>query len=597
MAEFEKILGPLLYRSFNETFQHQCLFDRVNEKFLLYNKSMKIRMAYQDNFDLNDEIVFFYKSETEILFTIRTIPCRMKLLVDINDNISLMEISPAHTKEFTLKTGNLLINIMDIASDGIWQYYPQTNFGYQSKRFWEILGYDQKYMIEEESKWIDYVLPSERENILKLFLDFLGSDDDKGFHEHVPYRHKEGHEVIVLCRGNIIERSPDGKPWKLMGTHTDITSIVKKNAVEAQSIFISRMSHEIRSPVCTILNECELLNMKNKTQVIEDTCKQLISITDDILSLGEIGKNKDILKLEETEFNNLLLKCSKRHRIEIDNKKLSFRTSFGYLPEFVLVDVGKFNQVLDNLINNSIKYTEKGKIILEVEYNNDTSICEIRVSDTGIGIPNNLQDRIFEEFVQGNETMQGAGIGLSLCKRISKLMSGDIIVESSSDKGTTMLFTCKILKPKVVSETDVPDVPEKTETKQEISVLVVDDLKPNRIILKRRLKNIEEQLQFSITNIVEATNGLEAVEKFQQYKGAFQFVLMDCLMPIMDGFKSTTSIHTECDKLGIEPVPVIAVTASVSSTTRSKCIESGMKYIVTKPYSEQDLIMSIKSCM
>ena len=594
MAEFEKILGPLLYKSFNETFQHQCLFDRVNEKFLLYNKSMKIRMAYQDNLDLNDEIVFFYKSETDILFTIRTIPCRMKLLVDINYNISLMELTPAHTKEFTLKMGNLLINIMDIASDGIWQFYPQTNFGYQSKRFWEILGYDQKDMIEEESKWIDYVLPGERENVLKLFLDFLGSDDDKGFHEHVPYRHKEGHEVIVLCRGNIIERSPDGKPWKLMGTHTDITSIVKKDAVEAQSIFISRMSHEIRSPVCTILNECELLNMKKETQVIEDTCKQLISITDDILSLGEIGMNKDTLKLEETEFNNLLLKCTKRHKIEIENKKLSFRTSFGYLPDCVLIDVGKFNQVLDNLINNSIKYTEKGKIILEVEYNNDTCICEIRVSDTGSGIPNNLQDRVFEEFVQGNDTMQGAGIGLALCKRIAKLMSGDVIVESSSGKGTTMLFTCKILKPKFVSETDVP---EKSETKQEFNVLVVDDLKPNRIMLKRRLGNIEKNMGFSRMNVIEASNGLEAIEKFKQHKGKIHFVLMDCLMPIMDGFESTLSIHTECDKLGIEPVPVIAVTASVSSTTHSKCIESGMKYVVTKPYSEQDLIMSIKSCM
>ena len=102
---------------------------------------------------------------------------------------------------------------------------------------------------------------------------------------------------------------------------------------------------------------------------------------------------------------------------------------------------------------------------------------------------------------------------------------------------------------------------------------------------------------FSLTNIVEANDGLEAVEKFIQYKGDFQIVLMDCLMPIMDGFDSTISIHNECEKIGIEPVPVIAVTASVSPTTHSKCMKTGMRYVVTKPYSEQDLIMSIKACM
>jgi len=115
MKEFEKILGDSLYQLFNKTHQFQCLFDIINEKFLLYNESMKTRMEYQDKLGLNDEIVFFYKSETEFYFTIRTIPCKMRLLLNINENVSIMELSLAHTKEFTRKSGNLLINIMDIA--------------------------------------------------------------------------------------------------------------------------------------------------------------------------------------------------------------------------------------------------------------------------------------------------------------------------------------------------------------------------------------------------------------------------------------------------------------------------------------------------
>ena len=589
MKEFEKILGHSLYQLFNKTHQFQCLFDIINEKFLLYNESMKTRMEYQDKLGLNDEIVFFYKSETEFYFTIRTIPCKMRLLLNINENVSIMELSLAHTKEFTRKSGNLLINIMDIASDGIWQFYPQTNFGYQSERFWEILGYKQENMVESESKWIDYILPSEKSKTLKLFQEFL--ETGKPFHHHMYYRHKQGHVVIVLCRGNIIERSPDGKPWKMMGTHTDITSIVKKDAVEAQSNFISRMSHEIRSPVCTIINECELLEMKNETKVIMDTCKQLISITDNILSLGEIGKNKDVLNIVKTDFNALLTKCAKRHRGDVKKKNLTFRTSYGDLPEYILVDVGKFNQVVDNLINNSIKYTEKGKITLEAEYDEETNICEIRICDTGIGIPDDIHDRVFEEFVQGNDTMQGTGIGLSLCKRISKLMNGDITIESSSKKGTIMLFTCELLIPKDEEEEEQ----EMSSDKNMHNVLIVDDIKSNRSILRRRLHNIES-MGIKITNIVEAKDGLEAVEKFKQHKGKFQLVLMDCLMPIMDGFESTVQIHNACDELGIDAVPVVAVTASVSPQMHSKCYETGMKYVVTKPFSEQDLIMSIKSC-
>ena len=211
---------------------------------------------------------------------------------------------------------------------------------------------------------------------------------------------------------------------------------------------------------------------------------------------------------------------------------------------------------------------------------------------TGIGIPDDIHDRVFEEFVQGNDTMQGTGIGLSLCKRISKLMNGDITIESSSKKGTIMLFTCELLIPKYEEEEEEQEM---SSDKNMHNVLIVDDIKSNRSILRRRLHNIES-MGIKITNIVEAKDGLQAVEKFKQHKGKFQLVLMDCLMPIMDGFESTVQIHNACDELGIDAVPVVAVTASVSPQMHSKCYETGMKYVVTKPFSEQDLIMSIKSC-
>lgn len=168
--------------------------------------------------------------------------------------------------------------------------------------------------------------------------------------------------------------------------------------------------------------------------------------------------------------------------------------------------------------------------------------------------------------------MEGAGIGLSICRTLSRSMGGDVVVEKSSPDGTTMLFTSRAKELPV--DTDV-------ETENEISirkVMVVDDMKTNRAILKGRLRsmNIFEQEKLSI---VEACDGQEAVDLFRQDAEAFDLILMDCLMPIVDGFNATIMIHEACAEKGLEAVPVVAVTASVSpestpSATSLACLTS-----------------------
>lgn len=203
--------------------------------------------------------------------------------------------------------------------------------------------------------WMSLIDPVDKEMALKMFETHVSTRGKEPYHATVRYVHKEGREVFVLCRGSVVDWMPVVKPWKVLGTHTDVTDIVKKDAVEAQSVFIARMSHEIRSPICTILNECKLLESKSntgKTKVISQTCRQLISLTDDFLALGE---SRSATKLEEKpgDLGSIFSDCNKRNRLAAKKKGIRLKLAIGDLPDTVLLDTVKFNQVMDNLLNNA----------------------------------------------------------------------------------------------------------------------------------------------------------------------------------------------------------------------------------------------------
>lgn len=573
------LLGKAHYECFVTSSQFMCIYDKKSNKCLETNQRMQHRVQGARV----DDITVVADSETSRYITMSGIPCKLKVILVLDGDVCMMEMFPAHTKKWVQSSD--LVHLTDLASDGVWEWFPSVNFEYMSKRFWSILGYHQDEMDETPLSWMEFLNPDDKVTMLAMFDKHIESKGAIPYHGNVRYTHKEEHEVIVLCRGSIVDWLPDGTPWRMLGTHTDVTTIVKEDAVEAQSVFISRMSHEIRSPICTILNECELLGMNARTKVILDTCNQLISITDDILNLGSAKERDVTLKLEVVEVYDTLSRCSKRHKLEAKKKNIGIRVSIGDVPGALRVDVGKFNQVLDNLVNNAIKYSEKGNITIDAEYNADASRLEVRVSDEGRGIPGNIATKVFEEFVQGDKTMRGAGIGLTLARKFARLMQGDVTIEkSATGLGTTMLFTSALKQPEHREQTDT------------LAILVVDDMPTNRSILQRRIGGLAKAGIYP-TEVIEADDGQQALDIFVERQGDVQLVLMDCLMPILNGFDATVAIHGECDKMGIEAVPVVAVTASVSPGIREKCLRHGMKYVVTKPYSEDELLASVKSCI
>lgn len=584
-----ELIGNQLYDVFNNSGTCMCLYNTKEDSIISINPTMKAHSS--ENFEGSVKVIQI--SEKSRYVTIDEVPCKLTFLVKIDDDISLMTMALAHTKKWGQKSD--LVSLTDITSDGVWEWFPELKFEYMSERFWNILGYDQKDMDETPMSWMGFLNPEDKDIALKMCGDHISSHGEVPYIMQARYKHKNGHEVIVLCRGSVVDWMPDGKPWRLLGTHTDITDVVKKDSVEAKTKFISRMSHEIRSPVCTILNECDLLGDTKNTKVIKDTCIQLISITDDILSINTMKKEGMVMSPKRESLEGIISRCTKRHRIAGKKQGIKIRSTVDELPGSVMVDVGKFNQVLDNLIGNSLKYSNSGSITLDVEYDNDTCICSVRVSDEGIGMDPSFHTSAFEELVQGDDTAVGAGIGLTLCRRLAELMDGNVTIEKSSlGNGTTMLFQSYL--PECDEDIEERISRENSIKESTFKVLIVDDINTNLIILRRRLDSMVT-MGLRITTIVEAVNGKDAVDKFSYHKGDFQLVLMDCHMPILDGFDSTVQIHGLCSALGIEAVPVVAVTASVSTDIYDKCLSVGMKYVVTKPYSELDLMASIQSCI
>ena len=548
------------YDIFVQNRQIQGLYDdstqtiEMNEAMAIYMKRDKKRMT------LPLVIIGEEEDKSIIYGTLDDFPITMYYQQRIINSSKLYDVRPTMSKHFG-KNDSMIYH--DLTSDGVWEWFPETNFEYMSPHFWNILGYEQRDMDENPNSWMGMLNSEDQEIAMETYRQHIDSRGEKPYNCQVRYRHAKEKQVYILCRGAVTDWLPNGKPWRMIGTHTDVTDMILKDATEAKSRFVARMSHEIRSPLCTILNECES-TLPDRDTIVQ-TCEHLLAITDDVLALSKLQSLEMKLDKKEVTLHEVFNMCIKRHKKEADKKNIVMRMSSGDLPPKVCLDLMRVNQVLDNLVTNSIKYSSGGRIVLDTEYDFDSSRVTVLVQDDGIGIPEKIKERVFDEFVQGSNTMQGVGIGLAICKKLSGMMGGDISVQKTKvDHGTTMKFTFLANIPEHQSEEDgswVNDIHK---------VLIVDDMEINRKILTQRLL-VMDIFDIEKLEIVEASDGKEAVDIFTEHKGDFDLVLMDCMMPIMDGFSSTIEIHNICAKMEIEPVPIVAVTASLSKDIYDKC--------------------------
>ena len=372
-----------------------------------------------------------------------------------------------------------------------------------------------------------------------------------------------------------------------------------ERANRAKSDFLSSMSHEIRTPLNAIVGLSE-----NMASYKEQMPKEVMEDIDDILASSQtlleiVGNVLDINKIESDKmeiittpynFREELYKVIKVTKTKLGNKPIKFNLDIAQdVPDELIGDKVHIKEILNNLLTNAFKYTEKGEVNLTVKCINQNNLCSliITVADTGRGIKAENINKLFDKFerldVEINSTTEGTGLGLAITKALVEMMNGKINVQSQFGKGSIFMVQIpqKISKAstqseriiKCINNSDEIDI-EKENTK--MNILIVDDNKLNVKVARIALKEISN-------NIDECYEGLECLEKLKTNK--YDLILMDIMMPNMDGEETLLKLKENPEF----NTPVIAVTADATSEAKEKYMNEGFAEYISKPFTKEQL--------
>ncbi len=357
------------------------------------------------------------------------------------------------------------------------------------------------------------------------------------------------------------------------------------------------MSHEIRTPLGGIIGILSLfkdtpLNEEQKmfVDIMGKSSDTLLSLINDILDFSKIGSG--MLVLDQKKFDIYALVNETISILEGKLKEGNLKLYCKFEPtveKYFVGDQTRIRQILLNLIGNAIKFTKEGRIDVLIEkksQSNENTILKISVSDTGVGINPDALDKIFEPFTQADGGISrefgGTGLGLSIVEKLVNAMGGDIYVDSVVDKGSTFVFTLLLKSAQLVMEDSANGAElQKSNTEMKFNsseqlakVLLVEDNPVNCIVTCSMLIKMNYHVDY-------ASDGEEAMRMIKTEK--YNIVLMDCHLPGMDGFRTTEEIRKWERGAGINPIPIIAITADIMEGIYQRCINAGMNDYLSKP--------------
>jgi len=486
---------------------------------------------------------------------------------------------------------------------------------YISPQIEPLLGFTPEAWLENPFLWFRQLHPDDRDVWVAEFARTCAN----GRHFRSEYRliAKDGHVVWIQGECQII-RDNSGKPMLLQGIAVDITHRKHAEKVEearlaaeaansAKSEFLARMSHEIRTPLNGVVGMIDLLRSTelNSSQqryatLARDSADALMKVINDILDFSKIEAGK--VEMESLEFDLRALVADLTELLVplAAKKKLALTCRIDPdLPALVVGDPNRLRQVLTNLVNNALKFTTCGSITIDVAIQHRAAngmTVGIAVKDTGIGIPADRRDRLFQSFSQVDSSTSrkfgGTGLGLAISKRLVELMGGTIGFQSEEGQGTTFSFTIAVgtclTSPNAANPgaTKGPGaaVPAGPAALQGLHLLVAEDNEMNQFVIQETLR----RMGCTCDIVGDGALALEAVQH-----GQYNAVLMDCQMPRMDGLEAARRIREREGATVGARMPIIALTAEAIQGDREKCLAAGMDGYVSKPIDADKLFATI----
>jgi len=370
---------------------------------------------------------------------------------------------------------------------------------------------------------------------------------------------------------------------------------IAEDAVKTKQQFLSNMSHEIRTPMNAIIGFTKVVlkteltdKQKEYLSAIKVSGDALIVLINDILDLAKVDAGK--MSFEKTPFKMASSIASMLHLFETKIQEKNLRLIKIYdsnIPEVLIGDSVRLHQIILNLVSNAVKFTSSGTITVNVSLqseNQETATIEFAVTDTGIGILDTKIETIFDDFQQASSGTSrlygGTGLGLAIAKQLVEPQGGKICVRSEIDKGSTFSFTLPFQKTSIDSLKEIGEEEEVDSEYKNIKVLVVEDIALNQLLMKTLLDDFGFERDI-------ADNGQIAIEKLE--KNTYDIILMDLQMPVMNGFEATEYIRNTLKS----SIPIIALTADVTTVDLEKCKAVGMNDYIAKPVDERILFRKI----
>jgi signal transduction histidine kinase/FixJ family two-component response regulator/HPt (histidine-containing phosphotransfer) domain-containing protein len=373
-------------------------------------------------------------------------------------------------------------------------------------------------------------------------------------------------------------------------------------AARQKAEFLAMMSHEIRSPMSSLLGIIELLqntkleaDQSYMVELAQDSATTLLGIVNDVLDLSKIDAGAVAPALEPTALHELIRGLMRPIALAAARKDLSLRYELDEtVPDWISVDPLRLRQILDNLLGNAVKFTRAGGAVdLTVAHPSGQDILTFSVRDTGIGMGTEVLERLFQPFSQADasttKNFGGTGLGLSISRRLARLAGGDIVVSSEPESGSIFTLTIPLVAAEQPENGGSGAPTELTDrTLRDVRVLVAEDQETNRWVIQRQFSRLGVEVEL----VEDGHHALAALAE-----GGFGLLVTDCHMPGMDGVELTKRIRAAEAEFGIDRLPILGLTADVTQEMRRQCLDAGMDEVASKPINLPRLEAALRQLM